>query len=108
MTDTVGRVFNLPILTDVIVSGVFAGLLWWKFYHFDIKGEITKANTQVDKAREKVFGDAQKDLKKAIEEKNVPQVIVNTSKSYVAANSFGPAYTAGKFIENQLKSIFKF
>lgn len=103
MADALSRAANIPLLTNLILSSAVGGVIWWKFYTFDIKKAWVAANETVNKERASVFQDAQKTLKEGLATSNVSQVIVGTSKSYVAANSFGPLYSLGAMIQNAFK-----
>jgi hypothetical protein len=101
--DIVYRIATVPILTDVVLSSVFAGVLGWFYYKPDLKKMWKEAIDGVGKDREKVFGQAQQQLSQGLSTGNVGKVVVGASKSVVAAQSFGPLYALGKLIENAVK-----
>lgn len=106
MSDTLVRLFTLPILTDAIAGGVVAGAVWWKFYRFNLAKAWNSAIDTQTKAVTVLKERADKQIKEGLASGNALKVVGGYSDRYVASNSTGPLYVAGAFIQNGIKGLF--
>ncbi len=107
MTDFTMRLFTLPILTNLIVATASTAAIAYYYYRPDVKKMWTNAIKDQAEDRNKVFKHGDNTLQQGLKTGNVGQVSTGASVKLTAAQSFGPAYAAGKFIETGLKGLFK-